>query len=394
MAARDYPPEDPGEPQSAPGGARPREYGRAHFEDAGLLPKLLKWARIILTGATAIYCAGYLVLLYGLEFEAEDHQLLSTMMYAPPWAWLLPIIPLSGLAIFIYARLLIPLALCVPVMIFAFMDLRWHSHVTPVNPSIRIVTNNIGQSHKTSFKDFADLQKADVIALQDTSTSRGPEFVKMYPDRYVVVKDQFTLISKFPVLAADVLPWEDIADDHAQKQRVAAWFEIEAYGARLLIFVVHMPTPRDQLNAMKGLGALSTMFGREGGHGSKVREDNERFFSNQLKLAQLLTDATRAAKVPFIVCGDFNVPTHGRTYKRYRESWIEAFNERGQGVGATFPGDTQVPAWLRLDNIYCSKTGLRPIHAEAEEGRASQHRCMSATFEFTDGGKLKGVRAP
>mgnify|MGYP006269924597 FL=1 len=64
---------------------------------------------------------------------------------------------------------------------------------------------------------------------------------------------------------------------------------------------------------------------------------------------------------------------------------MEAFNERGQGLVATFPGDSRLPAWLRLDNIYCSRTGLRPIHAEAEEDRPSQHRCMAATFEFTDG---------
>lgn len=69
----------------------------------------------------------------------------------------------------------------------------------------------------------------------------------------------------------------------------------------------------------------------------------------------------------------------------YRDNWIEAFNERGQGVGATFPGDAHFPAWLRLDNIYCSKSGLRPIHAEAEESRGSQHRCMAANFEFVDG---------
>ena len=97
-------------------------------------------------------------------------------MYAPPWAWLLPIIPLGGVAIFLYARLLIPLGLCIPIMIFVYMDMRWHNWGTPLNPTFKVVTNNIGQDHKKSFKPFADLQRADIIALQDANAAiRGPE---------------------------------------------------------------------------------------------------------------------------------------------------------------------------------------------------------------------------
>ena len=205
MAARDYPPENPDDPRFDPGTARAREFGVPQPDAMTVFQRVMKWARWILTALTAIYCVSYLAILYGLEFHAEDHQFLSTMMYAPPWAWLLPIIPLGVLAIFIYARLLIPLALMVPVMIFGFMDMHWHNHASALNPSFKIVTNNIGQDHKKSFKDFADLQKADIIALQDANASvRGPEFAKDYPDRYVVGKDQFILISKFPIRCGKV----------------------------------------------------------------------------------------------------------------------------------------------------------------------------------------------
>lgn len=381
MAARDYPSENPDDPRTGP--ARPREYGGPNPHGVSLPQRLLLWSRWILTALTAVYCVAYLALLYGLEYHAENSQFLSTMIYVPSWAWLLPAIPLGALAIFIYARLLIPLAVCVPVMIFGFMDLHWHNHVNSTNPTFKVVTNNIGQDHKKSFKDFADLQKADLIALQDANASaRGPEFAKDYPDRYVVGKDQFILISKFPIRAADALPMPDPADP---RQRVAAWFEVDVNGKTILVFVLHMPTPRDQLNALKSPSAILSMLGKSSGFSGKIHEDNAAFFKKQQELARQMLQITRQAKVPFIVCGDFNVPTHGIIYHLYRENWVEAFNERGQGVGATFPGDAHFPAWLRLDNIYCSKSGLRPIHAEAEEGRASQHRCMAATFEFVDG---------
>ena len=169
MAARDYPPENPGEFQPTPGKARPREHGVAAGDGVSLGQKVLGWSRWLLTALTVVYCVLYLVVLYGMEHEAENSQFFSVAMYAPPWVWLLPIIPLGALAIFIYARLLIPLALCVPVMIFGFMDLRWNSHVSATGRAFKVVTNNIGQDHKKSYTSFADLQKADIIALQDAN---------------------------------------------------------------------------------------------------------------------------------------------------------------------------------------------------------------------------------
>ena len=267
MAARNYPPDNSDEPQSAPGSARAREFGVPHPNDVGIVQKAVTWARWILTALTVVYCLSLLAILYGIEFHAEEHQFLSTMMYVPPWAWLLPIIPLGGLAIFLYARLLIPLALCLPVIVIGFMDLRWHSWPPPFNPSFKIVTNNIGQSHKTSYKDFADLQKADIIALQDANASaRGPEIAKDHPDKFVVGKDQFVLVSKFPIRAADALPMPDPADP---RQRVAAWFEVDVNGKTILVFVVHMPTPRDQLEAMKSPSALTPPSERPAGTAEK-----------------------------------------------------------------------------------------------------------------------------
>lgn len=384
MASRDYPPDGTDEPQQDPQYARRREHGVTNPNEVPLMQRLLTVTRFTLTTLTVIYCVGLAGVLYGIEYHAESHPFLSTGMYLPPWGWLLPIVLLAPPSALFYARLLIPQALCVPLVAFAFMDLRWHGPQVPTGPTVKIVTNNIGQAKVTGFKDFADLQKADIIALQDAGAGRGPELAKAYPDHYIVVKDQFTLISKFPIRAADAFPWEDPLDN---RQRVAAWFEVDVNGRPLLIYVVHMPTPRDQINAMKGFGVFSALLGREGGHGDTVRKDNEAFFRKQLELAQEIVKVTRTATVPYIVCGDFNVPTHGKAYRLYRDNWTEAFNERGGGVGATFPGNSNLPAWMRLDNIYCSKTGLTPIQAQVEEHRKGQHLCMSATFEFVGGRK-------
>jgi len=145
--------------------AAPRQ---PHYSPPGherILDKVLTWARWLLTALTVVYCLGLLVLLYLLEYEAEEFTFLSTAMYLPPWIWLAPLIPLALLSLFIYARLLIFHVACVPVVIFGFMDLRWHGWPPSSKAAFKVVTNNIGQSHKTSYKAFAEEQRADIIAF-------------------------------------------------------------------------------------------------------------------------------------------------------------------------------------------------------------------------------------
>ena len=305
-------------------------------------------------------------------------------MYLPPWGWLVPAVPLALLATFIYARLLIPLAVCLPIMVFGYMDLRWHNSSRALNPNaaFKVVSNNIGQDHNKSYMDFADAQNAYIIALQDAYPPKnGPLAKEHFPKHYVKGIDQFVLLSRFPIRAANFL---DMPDPGEPRIHLAAWFELDVNGRSLLVFATHMPTPRQEIMDMKSPSAILSVFGKTSGNSGTLHSRNEKFFHHQMEFGRLLVEATRQAKVPFIVCGDFNIHTHGHTYRRYRENWREAFSERGQGVGATFPGDAHFPAWLRLDNIYCSMKGLQPIHAEVEEGRGSQHRCMAATFEFTE----------
>lgn len=166
-----------------------------------------------------------------------------------------------------------------------------------------------------------------------------------------------------------------------RRHELAAWFEVDVRGTGVYIFAVHMPTPRDQLEAAKGFGLLGSVAHRvkKGGHADKVYLEGKAFFRYQLELANKLIDFTREADKPYIVAGDFNIPTHGKTYHAYKKAWTEVFDEVGKGYGATFPGDAPkgLPPWLRLDNIYCSRN-LRPVSAMAEKGRGSQHLAMLA----------------
>lgn len=166
-----------------------------------------------------------------------------------------------------------------------------------------------------------------------------------------------------------------------RRHELAAWFEVDVHGTGVYVFALHMPTPRDQLEAAKGFGVLGSVAHRvkKGGHADKVYLEGKAFFRYQLEMANKMIDFTREADKPFIVAGDFNIPTRGKTYRAYKKVWLEVFDEVGNGYGATFPGDAPkgLPPWLRLDNIYCSRD-LRPVSAKAEKGRGSQHLAMWA----------------
>lgn len=188
------------------------------------------------------------------------------------------------------------------------------------------------------------------------------------------------LIQLSPAQKQGVITAARAISKHA-RQELAAWFEIQMYGIGIYVFALHMPTPRDQLNAVKGFGLLGSVAHRlkKGGHADKVYLEGKAFFRYQLELANRLIDFTREADKPFVVAGDFNIPTHGKTYRAYKKAWTEVFAEVGSGYGYTFPGDTRrfLAPWLRLDNIYCSRD-LRPVSARAEKGRGSQHHAMVA----------------
>ena len=352
--------------------------GDAPPEELTLFQKILKWFRWFLIGVTALYVIFIAIVIWVIEYDAEDHHLSSVMMYMPQYIWLAPLAILTPLCLLLRPILVVIHAVVAAVVIFFFMDYVWAGPQEATGPTFKLMTNNIGENHGKSILPFAEANKPDIIVLQDAGR-RGPEYQKMFPEAYLHGYDQFLVISKYPVLNGGVLDMSD-----AEGRPVAAWFEIDLNGQGIYVFAVHMPTPRAQLNAIKGSGLLGSVAHRvkKGGHAEKVYLESKEFFGHQLELAQKLIDFTNEADKPFVVCGDFNVPTHGKTYHLYKKHWTEAFAASGKGFGWTFPGDTKlVPAWLRLDNIYVSQE-LRPIHTFAEADRPSQHRSMLATLQL------------
>ncbi len=325
---------------------------------------------------TWTYVGALALLLVWLEWRGEHFALTGALLFAPPLVLLLPLLILAPYCLLARPRLIILQAAAIALVVFGFMGFRW----TPPQPArdgeIRLITHNVGQGSRPQFHSFVAAENPDVIALQD-ARGRGTEFAKKYPAHHVVSRSEFVLISRFPILHSDPV-------DQAKwfGRPIAARFELLCHDRTLIIYNVHLPTPRQQLNRFLSGRALADLL---------VEEDSTRRPSTygewtraRLKLANELAGVFAREPLPFLVCGDFNTPDHGVIYHTIARHLTDAHLRSGRGWGFTFPGPTSNPfslrgPWLRIDQAFAGR-GWEPISCAPEPGRRSQHCAVVARF--------------
>jgi vancomycin resistance protein VanJ len=348
---------------------------------AGAFQRWLRRARLALKVVTWLYCFVLVTVLGVMEWRSESFWLTSFLMFFPVQGWLLPLIVLTPLCLLFSPRLCLwHLGAAIVVLLF-FMGYKWT--LNPGRPgagAVTLVTNNIGENNKQSLTPFITDERPDLIVLED-AMARGLAYKAAYTNHHVRWEDQFVLISRWPVKDSGVVPLRDL-EDHP----IAAWFDVDREGLTLRVYAVHFPSPRRQLEGMRGLGVLAAAFGREGRHGSKLRVANRDFWNRQVHMANEFVELVARETIPCIVAGDFNVPGYGRIYHTFARQFTDAFAERGRGYGFTFPGTTRNPLtlfgpWMRLDYVF-SNASLRPVYCRAESDRKSQHRAVVASFDL------------
>ena len=338
------------------------------------------WGRIgpALGYATWGYVLGLVLLLAGMEWIGEKNWVLSFCLYLPVQLWLLPLVLLIPLAARFRPRLCVVQGFCVVLVLGVFSDVRLWPRTIPASPgSLVVVTNNIGQSNHQSMQPFVAVERPDLLALQDAA-NRGPAYSREYPDRFVVGRGEFILVSKYPVLTASL-----VQEATWKTRPVAARFELSFKGGPLVVYNVHMPTPRSDFFRLSGLGWARELLGR-----NQARSDGRSFGESmraRVELAEKLAEVFRKETQPFIVVGDFNAPDHGRVYGLMASFLKDAFDQSGRGYGYTFPGVsgralTLLGPWLRLDYLFAGN-GWEPAYARVEPHRLSQHRAVAARFE-------------
>jgi len=230
---------------------------------------------------------------------------------------------------------------------------------------------------------FLDREKPDILVFQEAGKGTA-EILARFPDWHHAETGEFSVVSRFPITKC-----EPVADVTRDDRPVAARFELEiSDGVHLAVYNIHLPTPRDELGALRGQGFRSELF-RGGGIYSRR---NWRQFGDasraRLELARALAAVLETETAPCLLAGDFNSPDDGLIYRTFARRYADAFEASGRGYGFTFPGRTRNPLalfgpWLRLDYVFASRH-WQPLRCRVERRRSSQHGAVSASLALEE----------
>ena len=266
------------------------------------------------------------------------------------------------------------------MIFFVLMDFHWSMFHSREKAEIVLVTNNIGQRKVKSAEDFFREQNADVMLFQE-AWRRSAGFSREYPDRFVANQGQFVIVSKYEIKNSGFVSnvWDD------RNGPIAAWFELDFKGKPLVIYNVHMPTPRADVEMLRGKGFIYELK-RGGGLFSKdVRKQYNDAIDLRLKLARNLIAQLKQETRPFLVGGDFNMPSSAYIVGLFSDEFTDVFARKGRGYGFTFPGSSWNPLslfgpWLRIDYIFSGPT-WQPTDCVIEPRAPAQHLAVAAGFK-------------
>ena len=310
------------------------------------------------------------LLLLLLNIVGERFWLFHFLTFFPPTVWLAPAGVLIPVCFWVRRRLaLIPLFVCAFALLY-FVGWHWSFWPVAEKPTLSIVTNNIGGRKTRTLWPFLAQEKPDIFMYQE-AWRHGKTVAQENPSYYVAMQGQFILASKYEIKNSGI-----VAGMGHPTGPTASWFEINFNGQPVVIYNVHMPTPRSDFLRLRGRGILL----------SSVRASYKQSVQTRLELSRQLLDVLKNEKRPYIVAGDFNMPDVAWLYREFTSEMKDSFAARGRGFGYTFPSVTLNPLsffgpWLRLDYIFAGP-GWQPIYCRVEPRQEAQHRAVSARLQL------------
>lgn len=356
-------------------------FGAACNEE-GQFRVVLRTLRRLVRGGFLVGLGLGVVLLFLIDWVGERNLFTTFFLYLPAQIWLLPLAGFACVAACLLDwKLLVATVLCGAAVVWFYLD--WETSGERKGRGGRelvVMTFNRGQ-RSGSLRPFKQRHDPDLLAMQEAA---GQAVRYLKADGYTDLLHgedvgEFLLLSKYPIVDKGLLEYEASGIRHA----VAGWFVVDFAGEEIVVYNVHMRTPRDQLKAFKRGAFLRGLWPF-----SEQARSYQSFWDVQISLAEQLLAHIREESRPVIVVGDFNAPDRGYIYGEFRSALQDAHEEAGRGFGWTFPGTTRNPIslfgpWLRIDHQFADDS-WRVLGCEAETGRKSQHLAVAARYERSE----------
>lgn len=362
--------------------------------EGSIFPLLLRWLRRVCRVMGVL--AGCLTLgVWSFLHYAGHHNPTSAfLLYLPVWLWSLPVlvmlVPTLLLDFLKSGMFLMAVALFYFFVLMGYrVDGACAGRSAEAAHVLRVMSYNRGQSQGTSLKPFKEATRPDVLALQDAGKRLGgyandPAYSEL---SYVDGMGEFVLLSKHPIVRKDLVTLPGDGSEGG-KVTVAARFELDWSSKRVVLYSVHLPTPRPMLDAERWGGFLWGLLGIPGTRWEEKRLTRQRYWDGKMALAEQLASMIQKESLPCIVVGDFNAPDLGPVYRLFAGDLQDGHKVAGSGLGFTFPGITRNPLalrqpWLRLDYIFADRDHWKVLCHVTEPGRGSQHRAVFAELELS-----------
>lgn len=359
--ARQEPRPYPSEPSPSP---RRSTGTLSDFFAHPLVKGALRLLRLAVRLTVLLYLIALAAVALSISHFGQANVTTATLMYLPSPIWLLPGVALLLPSLLFDRKSFLLLIISGGFFFTSHLNYQWRSERPLEDPEpfekLRLLSWNRGQSGSTSLSTLKAGLKPDFILLQD-ARGRAARYrldANYREFREFVDTGEFAMISRWPVLASENLTMN--GDNGSVVTLGAARFVTVYAGTRIILYSIHLPSPRDALEAT-GRGAfLLGILGLPGTSLETKKLHYQAFWDGQMLKAAEILRRIRQETDPVIIAGDFNTPALGPVYKLYADIFQDAHLQAGSGFGHTFPGDTRNPIalfqpWLRLDQMFASQ---------------------------------------
>jgi len=352
-----------------------------------LLRGWLFWSTLLIVGCL-------LGLALFIRYRAESNLLTIFLVYLPAWVLSLPLLGtlFASLVFLCWRSALLSVSSAAIIVLwlggFSF-SLGQNTPQVRGADTLSVMTYNRGQGSEAVLINCAIANQPDIAVFQDAGhrLARLASLPAFAQYQYRHESGEYGLLSRWPLVEKEALqlnwPAGKTGFWRAGTRSVIDW-----NGRRIVIYNIHLPTPRDMLYwyARRGTFLYGLLGLVPGTHLHARHQHYLAHWTARVGLVEQLAARVRAESYPVVLMGDLNTPPLGRGYGLLHAVLQDAHQAAGSGFGFTFPSNFKsigrcFTPWIRIDHIFASAQ-WEVLSCASPSKEISQHLPVAALLNL------------